>query len=1303
MAKDTDGLLLTASLDISKTVENIKENIKKLNTVLANDNSARVKIVGGLDLNKTQSLIQSQIATIGKNLKLNIGQIDTDSLNTVQNATQNITANLKTVQAQAQTTANELNNVIVNINTKNISNKLITEFQNAFDIARKTKDEFKNLFAELNNAWYAGDVEKYNQVLKQIYDTTTKNVKVSKELSQETKNIIDVYKGQLTDGSKVYINPQLKSDLEYLVGAGKKLQSVLSTVFGVGKWSYNSGIGFDVLLSSNQTEKLASDANTIVNAYENIIKAKSMGNGNPIFTKDGVEIIENEVRAILNLKNEYIDLNGIKHTYVEGFGWFEEVTGESEKVVTSLNNIQTEANETLTSTNAQVLSFKQSLQALGMNDDSINSVINRIERLNVEVTSLSQSLSTTTGKNGKSILNVEVSGVDKLGQAVKFTQLLDAETGNLIKQIDGVATASIKSASQLDNLMAQQIKRRADLANQASQIYDSAIDPNASRSITGDAKLTELKEQYKAINSAIERMNGTTKTAFAESEAEATKLIAKLKSTVQEYRNAENVSTTLKPDKLASAISKAESEFEALNTKIKNATVTSSEKLKASLGEIETILNKPKNGEVINKAEIEQVFTALSKAKSELNALVNAKTSNSAVEKVKIQAEALSNELNTFASKNAGFNTFKQTINETVVSVNSLQNALKDVKSATDLSKIKAQFSALKSAFNSSSTTVEKYSNSIDKAASNLNKLLNNSTFLKNSSNPQVSEVKKQISDLISEYQTLKNTLQGNLTPDDIQNVITKFNELDKQFKQVTTSANVLKTSISADNTMSKQSQQAELLTQRVKKLTAEIKAYKDFNVKAMQSSKLTSNGKTFSQEIENMILQLSHCANNDDFQKIAANFRNIKAEAKSLGLTGGTIFTNLWANLKKFSSWMSLTSLVSTFVMDVRNAITELKEIDTILTEISKTSDLTTEALAKLGKTSFDTASKYGRKASDYLTGVQEMYRAGFQNAPEMSELSILAQAAGDLTTDAANDYLIATDAAYSFKGSIEKLNAVLDSQNYITNNAAVAMQDMADATSEAASVAAQYGVDIDELSALIAVAVSKTRESGSEVGNALKALFINLQDTTSKPIQDAFAAVNISMTEMVDGAEKLKTPIELIKELSKAFTSLDEGDTRRANILSDIGGKYHANTLAAILSDLDSYYQMLDYYSKGQGSAAKEAQKTAESWEGMFNALENDWTEFVNEFANSDLFKSLIESAERLIDILSDASSPLNYLLKQVANLLELVTKLTDTIGLIPTIFAGLSLKNVGELNLKYARSYATTDIKHRKCNTF
>lgn len=44
-----------------------------------------------------------------------------------------------------------------------------------------------------------------------------------------------------------------------------------------------------------------------------------------------------------------------------------------------------------------------------------------------------------------------------------------------------------------------------------------------------------------------------------------------------------------------------------------------------------------------------------------------------------------------------------------------------------------------------------------------------------------------------------------------------------------------------------------------------------------------------------------------------------------------------------------------------------------------------------------------------------------------------MLAQAAGDLTSDTANSYLLASNAAYNYQGNVEKLNAVLDGQNEI------------------------------------------------------------------------------------------------------------------------------------------------------------------------------------------------------------------------------------------------------------------------------
>lgn len=419
--------------------------------------------------------------------------------------------------------------------------------------------------------------------------------------------------------------------------------------------------------------------------------------------------------------------------------------------------------------------------------------------------------------------------------------------------------------------------------------------------------------------------------------------------------------------------------------------------------------------------------------------------------------------------------------------------------------------------------------------------------------------------------------------------------------------------------------------------------------------------------EIEKWIATL---ASSDDMtvgsiKNINTQFQTLDAQLRKTGQLGLSFKDKIGQAWEKFGGWSLATGTLTSVVSKTRSAIGEIKELDNILTEISKTSDLTATQLEKLGDSAFNTASEYGKKASDYLTGVQEMYRAGFDNAEDMAELSVLAQSAGDMDSTLANDYIIATNAAYKYKGSVEDLNKVLDSQNYITNNAAISMKDIADATTETASVAAQYGVEIDELSALIATATANTRESGSEVGTALKAILINLQDTTSEPVTETFDALGISMTKVVDGAEKLKTPIELIYELAEAYNSLPEGDAMRANILNEIGQKRHANTLAAILSDMESFEGMLDLYndSSANGSAMREAEKSASNLQGALNKLSNTWTDIVDNVFNS---KGL-----------TTAVNLLNELLK-------LVNGITDTLGSWGTIGLGLgaflSSKDVG-----------------------
>lgn len=163
--------------------------------------------------------------------------------------------------------------------------------------------------------------------------------------------------------------------------------------------------------------------------------------------------------------------------------------------------------------------------------------------------------------------------------------------------------------------------------------------------------------------------------------------------------------------------------------------------------------------------------------------------------------------------------------------------------------------------------------------------------------------------------------------------------------------------------------------------------------------------------------------------------FSNLKSKISAEGLSGKSFRDEISRGFKQIAQFATTYGIIQEFPQLIIRSVSELKEMDSILTEISKTSDLTSSQLKQLGKDSFENASKYGKTASEYLLGVQEMSRSGFygKQGEELAQLSILGQAAGDMSADVSNAYLLATNAAYGYQGSVQKLNAVLDGQNMI------------------------------------------------------------------------------------------------------------------------------------------------------------------------------------------------------------------------------------------------------------------------------
>lgn len=413
-------------------------------------------------------------------------------------------------------------------------------------------------------------------------------------------------------------------------------------------------------------------------------------------------------------------------------------------------------------------------------------------------------------------------------------------------------------------------------------------------------------------------------------------------------------------------------------------------------------------------------------------------------------------------------------------------------------------------------------------------------------------------------------------------------------------------------------------------------------------------------------------------FKKVSNGYDDINTKMRAQGKLGKSFSSSLTEMTKKFST-LGLTAAATMKVFsETKEALSTLKEVDTYLTEISKANDkLSKSDLKQIGNNSFDIASKYGKEATSYLSGIQEASRAGYENAEGIAELSVAAQGAGDMSAELANSYIVATDKAYKMNGSVSALTETLDGANNITNNNAVNMTELADGMSIVGSQAASSQMRVNETTAAIGTLIATTQKSGSEMGNAFKGILMNLQQVTGE-VEDGEGAIDetsltkyekackelgVSLSTVKDGVVSLKEPMQILKQLSEEYTKLDKSDAKRANLLSAVGGKYRANALNAILENYDTYEKMLQDYTDGKGSMAEEAEKTANSWEGSMNRLSNTWTSVISNIADSDAITTGINALNGLLGVVNDLTSSLGSL---------------GTLGLGAGLFAGI--QNVG-----------------------
>lgn len=330
-----------------------------------------------------------------------------------------------------------------------------------------------------------------------------------------------------------------------------------------------------------------------------------------------------------------------------------------------------------------------------------------------------------------------------------------------------------------------------------------------------------------------------------------------------------------------------------------------------------------------------------------------------------------------------------------------------------------------------------------------------------------------------------------------------------------------------------------------------------------------------------------------------------------------------------------SLDDILSHITGKAKQAAAELKEVSTLLAQLQKAGNtLATSDPGRMMNNAFDTAGKYGKSVTAYLSSVLEASRMGLENAEGFAELSLALQSACDISADLAGQYLLAADQAFAMNGSMKELTATLDGACSLADRHALSMTALAEGMSAASTQAAASGMDIRETTAALAALLAATDLSGTEAGNALAGLLMYLQQITGE----------------LNGAASLAGPMQLLKELSEANTALDGTDTKRTTLFDAINDTpFQSEALDALLQNYGLYEEMLQDYADGTGTLAANATKAADTWEGSLNRLSNKWTDTIEKLTDSKSIAAAIDHLSGLlavIDSLTDTLGSLNTL---------------------------------------------------------
>jgi TP901 family phage tail tape measure protein len=278
--------------------------------------------------------------------------------------------------------------------------------------------------------------------------------------------------------------------------------------------------------------------------------------------------------------------------------------------------------------------------------------------------------------------------------------------------------------------------------------------------------------------------------------------------------------------------------------------------------------------------------------------------------------------------------------------------------------------------------------------------------------------------------------------------------------------------------------------------------------------------------------------------------------------------------------------------------------EVQKSLQDINVILNVSASQLNKFGSELFNIAKNTGQSFGEVAKAATEFSRQGLgveETLKRTNQALILSRLSG---LDAAKSVQSLTAAVNSYAAQAVTASEVVNKFANVDAAFAVSSADLADALGRVGSSAAQSGVSLNELIAIVTAAQQTTARGGAVIGNSFKTIFTRLQ---RGKVVDLLENLGISST---DSTGQIKSTIQLLQDLAKTYDQL--GTLQQAEVAEKVGGVFQINILKAALADLGKEYSIynsaLDVAASTTDQAIRRNEELNKTYSAQINALKEN-----------------------------------------------------------------------------------------------